>query len=274
VPEHKLAETWRSVLLERTSGDASCAVLLSHGVDSNAVLAALLRNCRKPAVVSFRRADTMSRDWRAARATARHHNLPFHDVVLPISPTRIERDVRFAIGLGFRGKADVECGNAWIHAVRAIAALGIKEVYSGYGVDKKFGLSKAAQMDAHNGKGDDADWLDEYRRENEKSQQLELVTAYAKTLGVDFIAPCRDERLMESVMGWSWNALNKPRQKEPLRDAFPEMKEWNVANVHVNFNRGDSGIAEMYEVLLDGSLNVGGWKSPVGIYNAIAKGKL
>lgn len=274
MPEHKLAETWRSVLLERTSGDASCAIFLSHGVDSNAVLAALLRNCRKPTVVSFRRADRFSKDWRAARATARHHGLPFFDVVLPISAERIERDVRFAISLGFTGKADVECGNAWLYAVRMVSALGISEVYSGYGVDKKFGLSKQAQMDAHNGKGDDAAWLDEYRRENEKSQQLELVTKYANGLGVKFIAPCRDERLMESVMGWSWNALNKPRQKEPLRDAFPEMREWNVANVHVNFNRGDSGIAEMYEVLLDGPLNVGGWKSTVGIYNAIAKGKL
>ena len=272
MPEHPLAETWRNVVLEHTSGTEPCAILLSHGIDSNAILAGLLRNDRKPIVVSFRRNDLFSRDWRAARSTARYHGLTFVDVPLPSSASSLERDVRRAIAYGFRGKADVECGNAWLYAIRAVRDAGAVEAYSGYGADKKFGMSKAAQMDAHNGKGDDAEWLDEYRREHERSQQLELVTKYADENGVLFSAPFRDERLMDSVMGWTWNDLNKPKQKQPIRDAFPEMVKWGVANTHVNFNRGDSGIAEMYESLLDTSLNVGGWKSPVGIYNAIAKG--
>lgn len=274
MPEHSLAETWRNVVLEHTSGAEYCAILLSHGVDSNAILAGLLRNNRKPVVVSFRRTDLFPRDWRAARATANYHKLDFIDVPLPISVAAIERDVRAAIAYGFRGKADVECGNAWLYAIRAVRDAGAAVAFAGYGADKKFGMSKSAQMDAHNGKGDDAEWLDEYRREHESSQQLELVSQYAIENGVQFVAPFRDDRLMKSVMGWTWNSLNKPKQKQPIRDAFPEMVDWKVANTHVNFNRGDSGIAEMYECLLGTSLNVGEWKSPVGIYNAMAKGTI
>ena len=63
--------------------------------------------------------------------------------------------------------------------------------------------------------------------------------------------------------------LNRPKQTWPIRFAFDLGKL--TIRAHQNFQLGDTGIAKHFNCLL--ALKPGA-KSPVAVYNAIAKGRL
>ena len=78
---------------------------------------------------------------------------------------------------------------------------------------------------------------------------------------------------MKSYSLWidkNWEQLNKPRQKEAIRKFYPELDELKI-KPHTNLQLGDSMIAQRV-----GNAVVSKYKphakSPVGIYNRIAKG--
>jgi hypothetical protein len=63
--------------------------------------------------------------------------------------------------------------------------------------------------------------------------------------------------------------VNKPKQKQPILDAFPKEFARVKVRPHINLQLGDSGIAQHFYKLLDTDLNPGGIKSPVAIYNRL-----
>lgn len=74
--------------------------------------------------------------------------------------------------------------------------------------------------------------------------------------------------------GRSWQELNRPNQKQPIRDAFPRLKTLRLGP-HTNLQLGDSGIARHFRaLLLEPDLNPRGLRNPVGIYGAIARGEV
>jgi hypothetical protein len=82
-------------------------------------------------------------------------------------------------------------------------------------------------------------------------------------------APFHDPRVVAVFEHESWESLNRPVQKRPLREAFPE-----IAHLprHSNLQLGDSGIAETIgraALRLDAHA-----RSPVKVYNALARGAL
>lgn len=267
-------EELRKVLLDRTRVPEPCAVLLSNGVDSNTLLAAALRNNRKPIVISFRVAHRISTDWSAARRTADRLGLTFVDVEVSDDVDEIAADVRWAIGLGLRKKADIECAVPVGHAINTASALGIKTLLTGAAADGHYALSRKAVVAAHDGRLDDPDWLDAFRSAyfaRQDPAQATTMRRYAATQGVDLQAPYIDERILEILRGATWRELNKPRQKTPARLAFPEIETWGVGRQHVNLQLGDSGIARNFERLLASTYNTRGSRSVVGIYNEFAR---
>lgn len=145
-------------------------------------------------------------------------------------------------------------------AIDLASELGIQDLFTGSAADGHYGLSLKAYKLAHSENNLlDPKWLDEFRdayfaRVN--PAQTKTGKDYGVTLNVNVIAPYVSQELVNIYRGSSWTSLNKPKQKTPVRDAFPELAEWRVGAKHTNLQLGDSKIAENYTRLLNSRFNI------------------
>jgi hypothetical protein len=245
-----------------TDAPSGLTVLLSGGVDSQAVLRALLDAGKEPRALSFYAGGKPSRDWELARATARDLRVPFSTVQLEADPAYLRGYVRWAVEFGLRGKAAIECFYPRRAAISAITSRGDSPgIATGDGGDGYFALSKKALI--HYAPGG-AEKMDEYRAwyfGRPDWSQTTSIRRYAGELGFYVSMPLADPRLLEACRGWDWEGLNKPRQKEPIRQAF-EIPD-RIPR-HANLQLSDSGIAEAFK-----ALTPEGRRSPVAYYNRV-----
>lgn len=246
----------------------------SAGVDSNAVVLALRDAGKKVTVASFTLQGRESTDFLAAEENARRLGLPFLPVYLPTDPRVVDADLRrLIVRDGLRHKTTIECVWPFLYVTFAANRAGFDGIATGAAADGHYGLSKNALIH-HRGT---VEALDGFRRryfasDHGPAWQAAFVDRLARTMSMTAIAPWADSRMIEAFMGWSWGEVNRPRQKEPARRAFPALDAL-VINPHTNLQLGDSGIAALLGSVALG-LAPGRWKNPVGAYNAIAAGRL
>lgn len=245
----------------------SVAVLLSSGVDSNSVLFACMELKLDVTAYSFTLGNFESRDFKYARETARILNVPFEPVHLNPSVEHLIKYVNFAVRVGCTSKTDFECFWPMMIAMRRAHRDHHGFVLSATAADSHFALSKKANMHFK-------DNVDQYRvnvfKKRNTGQKL-LLRAEAARLGMTYLTPYDTTRMCSELHGYTWDDLNKPKQKQPIRDSFPEQFNKIKVTNHTNLQLGDSGIASHFELLLDTDLNVGGWKSVKGIYNQLVR---
>lgn len=249
--------------------DGKVGVLLSSGVDSNSVLFACMELGLDVTAYSFTLADRESRDFKYARRTCEILNVPFTPVLLPVSPEHLKKYMNYAVRIGCRSKTDFECSWPMIFAMRRMAKDGIKHVLSATAADSHFALSKKANMHYK-------DKVDLYRTlvfaKRNTGQKL-ILRREATKLGLTYMTPYDTTRMCSELYGNTWDELNKPRQKQPIRDAFPEYFEKISVTNHTNLQLGDSGIAEHFKLLLeDEEWNPGlRFKAVKGVYNELLR---
>jgi asparagine synthetase B (glutamine-hydrolysing) len=272
---HAFAPRVREIILENTKTENACGVLLSNGVDSNALVAALLAHGSKPYVFSFRIENRISTDWSHARKVANKLGLEFIDVELSTDVDKIMEQVRFAVHtLGETSKSQIEVNIPLTAVVDRAKEMGLADLYTGLGADGHFGLSlKAAKVCNTDNNANKSAWLDEFRETAFANPKVATLRKYGSRFGITVHSPFVDRRLVDLFNGSTWNNLNRPKQKMPIRDAFPEISAWGVGK-HTNLQLGDSGIATNYEQLVKSDYNRRGYKSVVGIYNAVVRGEL
>jgi asparagine synthetase B (glutamine-hydrolysing) len=267
-----LPETIHLVLVRALRGlpGDDVAVMLSGGLDSGALVLAAKAAGKRPVGYTFMLDGKLSTDFQRARAFAARAKIPHVPVLLPRNLDQVEADLRFLITeLGCRGKAEIECTWPFLYAIPAVAEAGIA---TGSCADGHFGVSKKAMIHyRHN-----AALLDQFRAETfgkPNYAQVLTLTQLAARHGKTIVAPYRDPDLLAAFRGTTWEQINRPKQKQPIIDAFPAMAQLSRIVPHTNLQLGDSGIAELFTRLLP---TLGGhkWRSTVGIYNAIAKGEL
>lgn len=261
--------TVKSVLTTyaRSCADDKVSVLLSGGIDSASILFALLEAGKHVACYSFMLDGKMSTDFSLARRNAREFGAEFIPVLLPRDMATLQKDVVTLAKLGAKKKTDFECGWPMLHAYAAIKE---RVVFSGMGADGHFCLSKKGLLHYKNR-------IDVFRRltfANPGYAQQPLHRVLAQKNGKVAVLPYVSKEMQAVFAGTSWDDVNRPRQKQPILDAFPEQYRRMKVLPHTNLQLGDSGIASHFEKLLTTNWNTGGWKSPVGIYNAVVAGRL
>lgn len=250
------------------ASDKSVAVLLSGGVDSNSVLFACLELGLKTHAYSFCFKDAPSRDFKYAQAACEKLGVPFHPVYLNRSVDHLLKYMDFAVKIGCRSKTDFECFWPMYMAMRKIEQDGHGWALSATAADSHFALSKKANMHFK-------DKVGEYQllvfKKRNTGQKILLRTA-ATILGIQYLTPYDTTRMVSELHGYTWDELNKPRQKQPIRDAFKSYFDKVKTANHTNLQLGDSGIAEHFKILLDTKLNPGKrYKAVKGVYNEVCR---
>lgn len=238
------AERCREALLsELADAKKGCRVLLSGGVDSLSVLLALIELGKEPIAMSFMLDGKCSTDFALARRNAKAHGVTFEPVLLPTDLETLRADVQHLIRRGgARSKTDIECSwPVW----RALKDLGQADVACGHCADGHFGLSKKAMIHYRH----DVEKLEAYREElfsNPGYAQLPILRRLLPDVRI--FAPYRTDAMREVFRGAEWSELNRPKQKQPIRDAFRPARGTKV-KLHTNLQLGDSGIAKLFEGL-------------------------
>jgi hypothetical protein len=168
------------------------------------------------------------------------------------------------VRFGAKKKTDFECGWPMLYAYKAITE---REIFSGMGADGHFCISKKGMMHYKNR-------IDEFRStlfSNPSYGQEHIHRNLSRVYKKCWVAPYMTQEMIDELEGTTWDEVNRPHQKQPILDAFPEQFKRIKIFKHTNFQKGDSGISEHFEKLLHTDLNVGKHKSVVGIYNYLVK---
>jgi len=255
----------KKVLLQSANTpETDAAVLLSAGVDSSSVLFALLEAGKRVTAYSFCLDDRTSTDIKYAQITAKEFGVPFVQIPLPTSIDVLMEDLVDLVRFGARKKTDFECGWPMLYAYKAIRE---REIFSGMGADGHFCISKKGMMHFK-------DRIDEFRDtlfSNPSYGQEHIHRKLSMVYKKRWVAPFMTQKMIDEIKGSTWDEVNRPHQKQPILDAFPEQFKRIRVFKHTNFQKGDSGISEHFEKLLTTDLNVGRHKSVVGIYNYLVK---
>ena len=240
------------------------ALCLSSGIDSQSLFFAMLASGITPHVYSFTLEDRESRDFTEARALAAKMCAPFTKVTLPLDVDTLINDCyTMARDYGAKKKTDFECLWPFLYMYPAIKE---KYIVTGIPADGHFCLSKKGILHYKN----DVDAFREIYFSNPNAGQKILRAQLAYKYGKINVDPYYSPNIAHALKGMTWDELNKPQQKMPIRNSFTYFATMKVHN-HTNFQLGDSGIAEHFKTLLDTRLNDKGYKSVVGIYNKIVK---
>lgn len=260
-----MSEVRRIVLAELEDAPHPTVVLLSSGVDSQLVFAALCEMGYEPWALSFRLDDGREpTDWLAAREAAERYRRPFLDVQLSTDLEELREYVEWAVSFGLTGKAAIECFWPRKAAIDAVAShgAGLTAIATGDGGDGYHVLSKKGMIHYR----DTVEKMDEFRRwyfGRANWSQVDSIRLYAARQGLAAFMPLAAPALLDVFLGRSWDECNRPRQKRYLREAFPGL--WDLPK-HQNLQLGDSGIAELFA-----GLTPEGARSPVTLYNRLAR---
>jgi len=244
--------------------DDEVAILLSSGVDSSSVLFALLEAKKKVTAYTFCLDDRVSKDLKYAEITANEFNVPFVKIILPTNIDLLKEDLIDLIRYGAKTKTDFECGWPMLYAYKLIKE---KNIFSGFGADGHFCISKKGMIHFKNK-------INEFRNNlwnKESYVQKHMHKNLSKVYNKNFIAPYLSQDMYKLFNGTTWEQVNRPHQKQPIRDSFPQEFARIKIFQHQNLQKGDSGISEHFEKLLDTELNIKKHKSVVGIYNYLVK---
>lgn len=244
---------------------------LSAGLDSQCILFALLEAGKKVHTYSFTMDDRESRDFKMARSISDKFNVEFTPIYLPSDIDVLIKDLKaLHYEYGCVKKTEYECVWPFLYLYKEVSE---KILANGISSDGHFGLSLKYALhykDRLNG-------LDEYRNlywNRKNGSEYIQHRLLAKKYDITVFEPYRDQKIIDYFSGTTWEECNKPHQKQPLINSFSEYFDQIKIYPHTNFQLGDSGISEHFELLLNTSINVHNYKSVVGIFNSINRGEI
>ena len=245
-------------------------VATSGGIDSSSVVLSALDLGKEVQIISFTFKDWFSQDFKSARKLSTKFNLRFVPVYLPYETDEIVETVKHLIKtVGCKKKTAIECLFPFYYLVKAMKRYKFETLVTGVAADGHFGLSKKAMI--HYSKDDQK--FKKFRQDyfsNLESAGTKRLIKLCELNKINLCNPYFEPSVFSLWIDKNWQELNKPRQKEVIRKHYPELDDLKI-KPHTNLQLGDSKIAHRVgnAVISKYKLNA---KSPIGIYNRIAKG--
>lgn len=263
-----------SVLASDPAGAAELA--LSGGVDSAAILFAMLELGRKPTCFTFYCQDTISEDLQSARALCRHFGLKLREVEIPWDLEELERVLRDLVlpaCHNIRKKTIVQCVHPWAYLYpRMESHLAL----CGLGADDLLCSQRKVQVKL-NTEGEDALWEAGWRGRS-YTKDLNFSSAnivrfgerYGKTLVDSYDTPGIHRWFEQFPVKLLHTPFEKAATVLAWRDYFAQGA---FRRAHSSY-QVNSKLKVLHEQLLGTRLNTRGAKDVVSIYKDLAEGKV
>jgi len=280
---------YAQVIADSPHAESVC-VALSGGVDSCACLAALMEVGLTPTVVSYTPHTHESTDFQMARASAENLGLEFFPAVVQMDHETLVEFARVVAELGYGSKVQMESLTPMVGISRVAAEAGVTALLTGDQSDGYFSLSRGAssgqglkgELAAHLFPGKlstdtdsrriDANRIAYYARDKSCSG---AVAEVCELVGITAGFPFRDKKIYEAFLGSRWSEVNKPRIKEPIRQAW---EGWFTADRIItmtrnsNLHKGDSHYGDTFAAIMHEAFP--GFNSNVGLYRALVRGEI
>lgn len=265
---HKgLKEIFLEEVVKISDGAGPVAIALSSGIDSTAVGLALSSLGKAVHAYTFYVEGVKSQDLVYARKTAETFAWEF-------TPCEIPREVdkslvlRLIRDLGLSKKTDIECSYPFFFLIPRVEE---RVLITGSCADGHFCISKKGMIHYRGS----VEKTDEYRRSlfgNNNYAQTKTLAELGALRGISIDTPYNKPTIIEYFLGKSWAEVNKPKQKQPILDLFPESFAAIKTFPHTNLQCGDSQIRELFEPLLrDEELNRYGRKRVLDLYRDLSR---
>jgi len=263
-----MLDTYIEDYFKKNTNSKSTALLFSGGTDSLTCLFSLLNLNIKPILYSFHLEGVIHDDIIISKKVAEHFKLTHKIIVIPNNLKNLENDVLYLTQkLKINRKTNVQCTHPFLHVIPKINE---EIIVSGLCADDLYGTSKSMSIKYSKDKvGFDSARLKKMNDLYSSAYKpiKDLVELYGKT----FLTPYRDKSVVDYLMEFSWEELNKPKQKQLSYDSYIEYFELlNVYRKNVNLQVG-SKIREFHNILLESKLNKNNRKRVDEIYKDLYK---
>lgn len=267
--EHIIA--LREALLRSVARYAGLPVLLSGGIDSATIVAALLAIGARPVCYTFGLSGFDSDDVRAAAHLCRVFDLQHHVVRIPQELSTLTRDVVEVIRIIRRAtKTHVQCAQPMIHVGQALAAAGYDRAWVGLAAGDLMPCGRKASewYRAHGDRG----WR-RYRDEHYHSADLSdySMQKVAQAHGLTLVDAYRTDELASLLLSLTYDEIMKPKPKYLLARAFPEFYERAALYRRQASFQIVGGLRAWHDTLLQSPLNTRQSRAVVGIYRDILR---
>lgn len=193
--------------------------------------------------------------------------MKFVEIRLPIDVEQLRKDVMRLYTLGAISKTDYECAWPFLYVYPKTKET---HILAGMGADGMLGTGRQACMHYRN----DLDAFRKIKLDNPRYCQRPIHENLQREYGKVMHWPYLSDGFVREVTGKNWDEINRPTQKQILRDAFPEYFYKVRTRVHQNLQLGDSGISEHFGKLLKTDWNMRNSERVDAIFNDIKKGTI
>lgn len=280
---------YAQVIADSPHADSVC-VALSGGVDSCACLASLMEVGLKPTVVSYTPHTHESTDFQMARQSAENLGLEFIPAIVNMDAEILVEFARVVAKLGYGSKVQMESLTPMVRIARVAASAKQTALLTGDQSDGYFSLSRGAssgqglkgELAAHLFPGKlstdtdsrriDANRIAYYERDKSCSGAVAEVCALR---GVTAGFPFRDRKIYEAFLGATWSEVNRPRIKEPIKQAWGDWfgeDKILIMKHNQNLHKGDSYYGDTFAAIMHEAFP--GFNSNVGLYRALVRGEI
>tara|TARA_R110000737_G_scaffold15551_1_gene32191 strand:+ start:972 stop:1814 length:843 start_codon:yes stop_codon:yes gene_type:complete len=238
-------------------------IMLSAGIDSRSLVFESLEQNKTFNCCTFRMDNIESKDYLEAKALCDYYNLELIDIKLPSDVSVLEKDIYDLKLLGCNSKTDFECFWPFYYAYKEIKN---DTLMTGLAADGHFCLSKKGMIHFKDTR------IDEFRTtyfDKPNAAQRQIHLDYCKGINKTHVMPFLEQEMVDLFLGTSWDDLNKPFQKSIIVYAYKEYFDKVKVYKHTNLQKGDSGISDHFEKLLDTTLNTNKFKSVISIFNRL-----
>ena len=231
--------------IKNNAPDDELAVLLSGGVDSLSCAIAATDAGKTVNAYSFHLDGNESYDFHKAKEVCEIMDWNFTGVSVPLD--NLEEDWFHLMNeIGCKKKTHYECVWPFLYVYPKIKE---KYVLTGWGADGYHGVSKKAVMHYKHPKEKFDEFRDEYFLP-EKTAGLNWHLTLSQRYDTIMVNPFLDEKVKKYFYEFTWDELNKPKQKQHIRDDFPELNSFGNIKPHLNLQLA-SGVDDVFLTLLD-----------------------
>ena len=252
--------------------DSEVAVLLSGGVDSLSVALSAHDLGKKVIAHSFYLKGNMSYDFKTAEKFSSKMGWTFIPTEVPAE--NIVADWYRLVDLRCVKKTHFECVFPFLYVYPQIKE---KYVLTGWGADAYHGVSKKATMRHRPESTYSPETFDEFRDKYllpENCAGLRWHNYVVEKHDKIHIVPYLDSKVKDYFYQFTWEELNRPKQKIKIRKSFTELEKFGTIKPHTNLHLG-AGINVLFETLLNNSeINFNGRKRVMDMCRDWQSGRL